>query len=298
MVCGGIRQRRDPLCKSSSRLSFGEFMTFSEKLVRCFSRGLTSAFALLGRRKGAVMQALVSEQIVPVWTESLGSKGALRFWAPAYKPLYRGWSVLSKEPDTIAWIDLFEPASVFWDVGANVGAYSLYAAKATTHTVLAFEPLASNYHVLNRNIEENGLGNRVAAYCMALSDRNCIDYLNIKANAVGSSHHQFGQTRNYMGEPFEPIFRQGTVGFPIDRLIEDYGLAFPNYIKIDVDGIEARIIEGASRTLSDRRLRGLLIESQTENEADHSRLLAMLAQAGFRARQSRRQNFIFDREQQ
>src|ERR671919_62441 len=40
----------------------------------------------------------------------------------------RALSLLTKQPGTIQWIDAFVPDSVFWDVGANIGVYSLYAA--------------------------------------------------------------------------------------------------------------------------------------------------------------------------
>ena len=76
---------------------------------------------------------------------------------------------MTKEPDTIQWIDEFPEQTVFWDVGANVGVYSLYAATKPGVSVLSFEPLAANFHVLSRNIELNDFGHCVRAYCVALA---------------------------------------------------------------------------------------------------------------------------------
>lgn len=60
------------------------------------------------------------------------------------------------------------------------------------------------------------------------------------------------------------------LGFSVDDIIERFSPPFPNYLKIDVDGNEGRIIEGAGKTLSDPRLRSILIEvdeSETEKSA-------------------------------
>ena len=57
-----------------------------------------------------------------------------------------GWRVdtfSSKEPETLEWIDSLPEGSVLWDVGANVGLYSVYAAKKRRCRVWAFEPWSS-----------------------------------------------------------------------------------------------------------------------------------------------------------
>src|SRR5262249_45367950 len=97
--------------------------------------------------------------------------GAIRFFAPSPLLLSRADSALSKEADMIQWIDSFDDGAVFWDIGANVGVFSLYAGVRQRVSVLAFEPLAANFHVLTRNIQLNQLCDRVTAYCVALSEQ-------------------------------------------------------------------------------------------------------------------------------
>ena len=53
---------------------------------------------------------------------------------PNRKTRYRAKTFSTKEPETLDWIDSFEKNSVFWDVGANIGLYSLYAAKKNHKT--------------------------------------------------------------------------------------------------------------------------------------------------------------------
>ena len=56
------------------------------------------------------------------------------------------------------------------DNGANIGIYSIYAADFTGCHVFAFEPESLNYAEFNKNIFVNYLHERMAAFCMALSD--------------------------------------------------------------------------------------------------------------------------------
>ena len=74
---------------------------------------------------------------------------------------FRAKGLLTKQKATIAWIDSFRPDSVFWDIGANIGSYTLYAALRPDMRVVAFEPAAVNYFILAANCELNGFGERV-----------------------------------------------------------------------------------------------------------------------------------------
>ena len=149
---------------------------------------------------------------------------------------------------------------MFWDVGANIGLYALYAAMTRKLRVLAFEPAAGNYLLLNRNVEINHASDRVQAYCVAFAGETCVDVLNMQSTQFGGAMASFAETKDYMGEEFVPSYRQGAIGFAIDDFIATFNPPFPNHLKIDVDGIEDRIVAGAQNTLADRRLRSMSIE--------------------------------------
>ena len=70
---------------------------------------------------------------------------------------------------TLAWIDEIGECSCLWDIGANVGVFSLYAALRPQVRVIAFEPGGGNYAALNRNIELNRMSSQISAYCIALA---------------------------------------------------------------------------------------------------------------------------------
>ncbi len=177
--------------------------------------------------------------------------------------LWRADTYDSKEPDTIRWIDRFvRPGDVLYDVGANIGQYSLYAARKTGGrvAVLAFEPEALNHAKLNRNIVLNGLVGVVTPYALAMSDRTAIDLFYVQKFAPGAALHTFGRAVAQGEKPFEPQNRQGVMAVAIDDLVGRFALPFPAHIKVDVDGIEDRVVAGAVRTLADPRLRSVLIE--------------------------------------
>ena len=178
--------------------------------------------------------------------------------------LNRVLSYTTKEPDTLWWIDNFvRPGDVFYDIGANIGQYSLYAAlKYHGHVqVYGFEPESQNYSAFNRNIYLNNLGDSVLSFCLAISDNIRIDSFYVRGYVrAGGSIHQFGRTIDNLGLPFTPVHLQGALGVSLDDLHFMFGLEFPQCIKVDVDGIEGAVIRGASRVLSDPRLRSVLIE--------------------------------------
>src|SRR6476619_1221213 len=65
-------------------------------------------------------------------TLSVGTpKGTLSFVLLGKTAAGRAMTVLTKQPATIDWIDSFQPRSVFWDIGASVGVFALYAGLAT-----------------------------------------------------------------------------------------------------------------------------------------------------------------------
>ena len=201
---------------------------------------------------------------------------------------------LTKEPDTIAWIDQFKPDQVFWDIGANVGIFSLYAAKERGVRVLAFEPAADNYMVIARNIQLNGLEGKVAAYCLAFAGKTDLGTMNLSAQQLGAAVHQFGspgEASPYLPEG-TPTYAQGTIGYRIDDFIRQFDAPFPDHIKLDVDGLETQILAGARETLSDRRLKSIMLELNVTDPDEIARATGLLSDAGLMlASRGREQGF-------
>jgi FkbM family methyltransferase len=182
-----------------------------------------------------------------------------------------------KEPDTVQWIeDSMRPGDVFYDVGANVGAYSLVAAKcfAGAVKVYAFEPAFLNFTQLCRNLALNNCQDSIFPLSVALSDQTTIGDFNYHDLVPGGSLHTFGAAVDYTGQVFTPVFKQTMLSYRIDDLIDQFKIPKPTHIKIDVDGIEKAVLEGAPNTLLDASLRSVIVELEAgQGEREITELL-------------------------
>lgn len=159
---------------------------------------------------------------------------------------WRVSSLDTKEEDTIAWLKGMKPGEVLFDVGANMGQYSLIAAKKGL-TVHAFEPESQNFALLCRNIGINNLGNLVTAWPLALSEAAGFDYFYVQSLQVGGSCSSYAEEVNFNLQPKQYAVRQGSSAITMDAFTDRFG--FPTHVKIDVDGLEHKVIAGMGATL-------------------------------------------------
>lgn len=205
-------------------------------------------------------KALASEhlrQTVEIQTD----RGVLRFDCATARAAHDPLGFGRDEPETVHWIDNYVAVGeIVWDIGANIGLYTLYAASKPGVAVVAFEPSAASFASLVRNIELNGLGGRVQAFCVALAERTGIDLLHMANTGAGHSMHAFGQLETVEGT-IRPSFSQAVPGFSIDDFIRVFEIAPPDHIKLDVDSIEEQVLRGGRETL--RRVKTVLVESES-----------------------------------
>lgn len=203
-----------------------------------------------------------------------------------------------KEPDTIGWIDGFGPDSTMVDIGANIGIYSLYAAKCG-HKVIAFEPQALNFACLTVNIMDNQLGGKIKAYPFCAHEKVTISDLNLLDGSTwGSANSSFERTLSSMGQEIKFYYGHGSVGISIDFLVEHLGIS-PDIIKIDVDGNELLVLKGAIKTLNNQTLKTILVEL-SPNHPEYGDCIKILSEAGFKIHQTGEShktlaNYIFNR---
>lgn len=179
----------------------------------------------------------------------------------------------AKEPETIEWIrKYFRPGDTFIDVGANVGAYSLVASKKLDGNikVYAFEPSVQTFASLSKNIIRNKASTSIVPFCIALDSVNGIGNLKLNDAAPGAARHGFcGQTPDRAPHESDlPVVEQSILTARLDDVIALFSLQSPNHLKIDVDGPELRILEGAPLTLANERLRSILVENDGSSRID------------------------------
>lgn len=168
-----------------------------------------------------------------------------------------------KEPETLNWIETyFEKGDVLYDIGANIGQYSLYAAAVLNKdcSIYAFEPGFHTYAKLNYNIFHNSFDDCITAYNIAFSDKSEMDTFYIGDMNKGSSSHNFKIEENFEKNALNTQFKQGVIAFSIDEVQSLWMLKSPTHIKIDVDGFEEFIVNGMENTLKSQQIKTVLIE--------------------------------------
>lgn len=218
--------------------------------------------------------------------------GSLNFHAPNDRCLYRANSLFTKEPETIDWIDGFEEGSVFWDVGACVGTYTVYAGVKKKVRVIAVEPSVFNLEWLTKNVNANNLASQVTIVPLALTTKAHIADFGMQVTEWGGSLSSFSVTYDHEGNQFSPRFSYSTIGCSVDFLIDQFGLPKPDYVKIDVDSIEHLVIGGMQGALPS--IRSIALENSRNKEVTH-RCTELLIAYGFVVSHVGRANSIWNR---
>ncbi len=175
---------------------------------------------------------------------------------------------------------LLDPGEVFWDVGANVGYFSLVAAAAVQETgqVLAFEPGTAALERLTENVSLNPFKN-IGISNLAVADRDGEAVLYRAEGIADSSASLFSAAAGAAGGE---VCR--TVA--LDSFLQQEGLRPPDFIKLDVEGAELAALQGAAAILTDSRPL-LLVEMEEKNlvaaGASKAAIQAFLADYGYRA---------------
>ncbi len=177
---------------------------------------------------------------------------------------------VAKEAWTVAFIESMEPTDVLFDLGANVGSYTLIAA-CLGHRVVAFECGYANYAALVANCALNRVLDRVLPICMAVGEKTEIQWLNYRDMRPGAASHVLGKSAP--GD--KPIWfhRQAVLVAPLDKIVAEYNLPAATHIKLDVDGSESLVIRGAEQTI--RGAKAIMLETKLDEEEQIGEVMRM-----------------------
>lgn len=231
----------------------------------------------MSKKIGALYQKLLNKllnQSLTVMHNSI----EMKFCIPNSLSSYRAKTFASKEPQTLEWIESFNELSTFWDIGSNIGLYSVYAAKYNNAEVYAFEPSVFNLEFLAKNIHKNTLSNKVRICPLALSNHSGFNLFKMNNPIWGGALSTFGEDYDQNGENFKTTFEYTIAGITADKAVELLSIPKPDYIKIDVDGIEHLILEGCENIL--KTVNSVLIEINDDFEEQANNSEKYLSQAG------------------
>ncbi len=214
----------------------------------------------------------------------------LSFYVPNRLNKYRVDTFSIKEPETLKWIEKFEKNSNFWDVGANIGLYSCYAAKTRNCNVYAFEPSVFNLEILTKNVFLNKLSKNISIVSFPLTDKLSETDFKTTMTDWGGSISTFGEDYKHDGSKFKEVFNYKTIGLSMDECINILKIKQPDYVKIDVDGIEHLILKGGNQTLN--KTKSVLVEVDESFELQVLKSKEYLTKAGFRLKEKLHSDFI------
>ena len=142
-----------------------------------------------------------------------------------------------------------------YDIGANVGAYSILLAKKCK--VYAIEPSIKTLNILQKNLVSNNVIDNVTILPFAVSDSCKIQKYGYYAAVVNVDARGYTEDSKYFtGRKVTQT--HNLLSFDLDTLVKLFNLPYPDYIKIDVDGAELNVLKGAKETL--KHIKSLMIE--------------------------------------
>jgi len=136
---------------------------------------------------------------------------------------------------------------LFIDVGANVGSYTILACRAVGAAGLAFEPIPETYARLQENIRLNHLENQVA--CLNAGVGNSPGTIKF-TGGLDTMNHALAQSESDSGAIEVKVVT-------LDSILKDKE---PSLIKIDVEGYETPVLQGATETLKKESLHSVIME--------------------------------------
>ena len=212
----------------------------------------------------------------------------LLFYVPNETNRFRVNTFFTKEPDTLVWIDSFKEKSIFFDIGANIGLYSCYAAKNSKCDTYAFEPSFFNLRMLMKNVNVNKCEKLITIIANPLSDSDGVAEFKNGNTHEGGALSAFGVGYGVDGKDIDEAVSANVMGFTLDTLKNSELLKVnPNLIKIDVDGIEHLILNGAVEVLLSAECESILVEVNDDFKMQAKRVSENLNECGFSLREKK-----------
>ena len=265
-----------------------------------------------------------NSKVLSYWESALPSRQLkinnteFSFSIPNDKSQWVAKDAANREPEVYRWIDsCLDEKSLFIDVGANFGLYSLYAACKAQCRVLAFEPHFASYYILSRNIILNNLSDKISLYPLAvansptsksvfsLHDTTAGKALNTlmpkldlhsKARIDKDIKDLAANVYTTLRKPFyQPVV---TTSLDVFLAQNNDSYNFKMYknvaLKIDIDGLDFLVLAGAMQSLAG--INDIIVEYLPNQIEMHSLIPGLTKQYGFKIVQQTDINLIMSRD--
>ena len=162
-----------------------------------------------------------------------------------------------------------KPTDTVLDIGANIGAYTLYASRRARQ-VISYEPFMENFDMLKGNVEQNDVHN-VKLCNMAVGGK-------ARKTVVHAGGPNFGTVSLYASESTESM--QETQVCSLEEVFSLHNLTKVDVLKLDVEGAEYEILMENAHVLS--KIDRIILEFHDYKDlGDHRELIKVLKEEGF-----------------
>ncbi len=166
------------------------------------------------------------------------------------------WYGLHNYEYTYIFEKIIKNIKVFIDIGSNAGLYSLLAAKKSDNIkILAFDPTSAAFHYINENIRLNNFQNKITSFRYAMSDKTeILDFFEVKNNKYPYLKYNLGGSSSLINHP-QYYNKISVKAYSFDDFIAQhpYNNLSIDFIKIDAEGAEPKIIRGMELTIKKYR---------------------------------------------
>lgn len=185
----------------------------------------------------------------------------------------------AKEPETVQWLErILRPDDIFFDIGANVGSYSLIASAICPEIkIFAFEPSATTFAQLTRNIILNDLSKKIIALNFGLAETTALRTFSPSSLISGAAEHEWISPDRISKTAYT------VATYQLDHLIAQFQLPPPTILKVDVDGYESAVLRGSSNAL--RTVRKAMVEVNMNSPEELHFILEFMSTHGLTSTQ-------------
>jgi len=139
------------------------------------------------------------------------------------------------------------PTDLFFDIGANVGVYTVLGVKVCGARCLSVEPVPETFNCLEDNLNLNRIGDRVVALNVGIAKERST--LRFTSGAGVTNRVLLKEEKDATSVDVEVV--------PLDEIPRE---AFPELIKVDVEGYESEVVDGGGNTFAEPGLNVVLME--------------------------------------
>ena len=222
----------------------------------------------------------LSQQLRPSITSKYNGKN-ITWHSPNGRLAWRAKTVLTEEPLLIEWInESFDRNTVFLDIGANVGSYSIYAATRQVKQVYSCELDFLNLSILYGNIIENNLNEKILILPFPAASSTKIVEVFFRDMSAGDALQSINRKSPMKTINSTKAHSLKMMAFPLDDIFISQSLLMPTHIKIDVDGNELEVVMGMEKILANARM--VYFETSQAVEKDCNECLRLMYRMGYK----------------